>query len=280
MEIPAVLIRAFNLRGTLTLAEARLSGLVFTGIELGVNARDGNLRMHPISARLFDGTYAGDVRIDASGDTPALSVNEQVRGVNLGALAKAMFDQEDISGAINGTFTLSGRGADLAVIQQSLSGEMAFELVDGAWEGTDLWYELRRARALFKKEPVPEPPSPPRTQFSTVRLAGPVRDGVFRSDDLFAELPFMQLTGKGSVDLAAAEMDYRLSARVLKKPEFAGGMTAEELEDFTEAVIPLRIDGPLADPSIQPDIEEMLKDELEEKVRDKLEDKLKDLLKR
>ena len=182
--------------------------------------------------------------------------------------------------AFNGSFALTGRGADLAVVQQSLSGEMAMELVDGAWEGTDVWYELRRARALFKQEVPPEPPATPRTPFSSVKLTGPVRDGVFRNDDLFAELPFMQLTGKGSIDLAAAEIDYRLSARVLKKPEFAGDMTAEELEDFTEAVIPLRIEGPLAEPSIQPDIEEMLKDEVEKKVRDKLEDKLKDLLKR
>jgi AsmA protein len=280
VEIPADLIRAFNLRGNLTLEEAGLSGLVFTGIELGVNARDGKLRMHPISAQLFEGTYAGDVRIDASGDTPVLSVNEQVRGVNLGSLAKAMFDQEDISGAINGSFALTGRGADLALVQQSLSGEMAMELVDGAWEGTDIWYELRRARALFRQEAPPEAPSEPRTPFSTVKLTGPVRDGVFRNDDLFAELPFMQLTGKGSVDLPAAEIDYRLSARVLKKPEFAGDMTPGELEDFTGAVIPLRIEGPLADPSIQPDIEEMLKEEVEQKVRDKLEDKLKDLLKR
>lgn len=280
VEIPADLVRAFNLRGELTLEEATLSGLVFTGVELAVNARDGNLRMHPISAQLFGGTYAGDVRIDATGDTPVLSVNEQVRGVNLGSLAAAMFEQENISGAINGTFTLTGMGTDLADVQQSLRGDMAFELVDGAWEGTDVWYELRKARALFTKEPAPEAPSPPRTPFSTVKLAGPVRDGVFTSEELFAELPFMQLTGGGSVDLPAAEVDFRLSARVLKKPEFASEMTTEELEDFTEAVIPLRVEGPLATPSITPDIEAMLKKEVEKKVRDKLEDKLKDLLKR
>ena len=67
---------------------------------------------------------------------------------------------------------------------------------------------------------------------------------------------------------------------MLKKPEFASEMTTEELEDFTEAVIPLRVEGPLATPSIKPDIEAMLKKEVEKKVRDKLEDKLKDLLKR
>ncbi len=84
---------------------------------------------------------------------------------------------------------------------------MSFELLDGAWEGTDVWYELRRARALLKQEEAPEPTLPARTPFSSVAVSGPVTDGIFRSDNLLAELPFMQLTGKGSVDLPAAEID-------------------------------------------------------------------------
>jgi AsmA protein len=97
---------------------------------------------------------------------------------------------------------------------------------------------------------------------------------VFHNDDLLAELPFMRLTGKGSVDFAAAEIDYRLSARILESPEFAQDATAEELEEFTEAVIPLRITGPLADPSIKPDIEDMLKEEVKKEAKKKLFDRL------
>jgi AsmA protein len=148
------------------------------------------------------------------------------------------------------------------------------ELIDGAWEGTDLWYELRRARALYKQEPAPEPKLPARTQFSSVKATGPVSDGVFRNDDLFAQLPFMQLTGKGSVDFAAAEVDYRMTARILDNPEFVADVSPEELEEFTAAEIPLRITGSLADPSIAPDIEEMLKKEVKKKVEDEIKDKL------
>lgn len=288
VEIPSELVRALNLRGALLLDEAMLSGLAFTDIELGVTARDGVLHMHPISAQLYDGRYDGDVRIDASADTPVLSVNEKVVGVNLGSLAKEMFDQDNISGSINGTFTLSGRGTDLGAVQQSLRGNMSFELIDGAWEGTDIWYQLRRARALVRQEAAPEPTLPARTQFTSVQLSGPVRDGVFSNDDLLAELPFMQLTGNGSVDLVAAEIDYRLSARVLRSPELAGEITPEELDDLTGTVIPLRIEGALAGPSIKPDfesvirqkVEEEVEEQVEEKVRDKVEDKLKDLLRR
>lgn len=270
LEIPVDLVRAFNLRGGITLREVLLAGMTFENIELGINSSNGRLRMHPIKAEFFDGTYSGDVRIDASGNVPALSVDEKVSGVNLGALAKAVFDQDNITGTINGAFRLQGRGEDLAAMQRKLNGSMEFELLDGYYEGTDLWYELRRARALFKKEEPPELELPARTRFSNVRLTGPVTDGVFRNDDLLAQLPFLQLTGKGTVDLPTTEIDYQLTARVLQQPEFVEGATEEELEEFTEAVIPLRITGTAAAPSIKPDVEKMLRKEVEKKIKEKL----------
>ncbi len=284
IEIPSELIRLINARGSLKVGDANLGGMRFENVELGLNTNNGNLRLHPISATLFEGTYDGDVRIDASGDTPVMSVNERIKGVQLGALAQAMFEQDNISGTINGSFKLSGRGSDLAAIQRDLDGDISFELVDGAWEGTDIWYELRRARAAIKQEPAPEPQLPARTQFSQVRASGPVRNGVFSNNDLLAELPFMQLTGKGSVNLVEATVDYRISARVFDKPELIGDdISADELKDFTKTVIPIRVSGSLTAPSITPDVgkllEEQVKKEVEDKIKDKLEDKLKDLFK-
>ena len=274
VEIPVDLIRAFNLRGSLTMQEALLSGMKFENARLGLNISSGVLRLNPLAADLFGGKYEGDVRINASSDTPVLSVNENVRDVSLGSLAVAMFEQENVTGTINGTFTLSGSGPDLGAIQRSLRGNMTMELADGALEGTDVWYELRRARAALKQEPVPEPELPARTEFSTISVSGPVRDGVFRSDNLFAELPYMQLTGAGEVDFAAAEIDYRMTARILERPEFVTDATEEELEEFTEAVIPIKVSGSLLDPSIAPDVETMLRKEVEKEIKDVLLDKL------
>ena len=154
---------------------------------------------------------------------------------------------------------------------------MAFELADGAWEGTDIWHQLRSARALFKKEPPPERRNPPRTEFSSVIATGTVTDGVFRNEDLLAELPFLQVSGNGSVDLAEAEIDYSLQARVLERPEFVDGASKSELDDFTQAVIPLSVTGSLNSPSIRPDVDGMLKAEVK-KVVDAKGDELKNRL--
>lgn len=274
-EIPADLIRPLNARGNLRITSATLGNMEFENVVLGLNAANGRLRLNPVTSGLLGGTYSGDVRIDASGKTPVLSVDEKIEGVNLAALAKAMFDQDNITGAITGSFTLTGRGQDMDAVQRSLAGNMAFELSDGSFEGTDIWFELRRARALLKQETLPKQELPARTRFSSVKATGVVKDGVMQNDDLFAELPFMQLKGSGSVDLAAATVNYGLTARVLKKPDSMTGMTEAELNDFTEAVIPLKITGPLTSPSVKPDVAGLVRKRVEETLKGKLLDKLR-----
>ncbi len=280
IEIPADLIRPLNATAKLEVAEILMGDIPLQNVEVSLLTNNGKMRVHPITASVFDGSYDGDIRIDVSGSTPQLSFDESIDGVNLGALAQAMFETENISGTVSGNFKLAGTGSNTAEMQQTLNGGMNFTLLDGAWEGTDVWYELRAARALFKQEPAPERKLPARTEFSSVTATGTVTDGIFRNDDLLAELPFMRVTGRGSVDLPKATVDYGLTARVLEKPEFVTEATDAELAEFTEAVIPLRISGPLSSPSIKPDIEEMLKKEIEEKVEEEVKDLLKDLFKR
>ena len=278
--IPEDLLRPLNVRGELTLDSVQMSGLELEDVTVTVNAKDGKLRIHPITSTLFGGTYSGDITVDTSASVPTLSVNETVQGIDLAKLAKAMFDQDNITGSIAGNFRLGGRGHDMAEIQNSLGGTMSFELKDGTYEGTDIWYELRRARALLKEEEPPEPVLPARTKFSTVTASGVVKNGVMRNDDLVAELPFMRLTGSGDVNIPQGTVDYSLNARVLKKPDAMDGATSEEIEDFTKTVIPLKITGSLASPSVRPDLESLLRQRVEEEVKEKIEDKLKDLFKR
>ncbi len=267
-EIPIELIRSINARGNLSVDNAIFAGMRFTKVRLGLTSRGGKLRLNPLSAELFEGSYSGDVSIDAAGDTPALSLNERVSAVKLTPLARAMFERENISGTINGSFVLNARGKTLSAMRSKLNGNMSFELADGAWEGVDFWHQLRTARALYRREPPPERRGPPRTEFSSVTATGTVTDGVFRNEDLVAALPFMQVTGSGTVDLVAGEVDYGLRARVLERPTFKGA-SEEELAQFTEAMIPVRVRGPLADPSVRPDIEALFREEVDRAIEKK-----------
>jgi len=274
VEIPADLIRPLNARGNLRVAAALLGGMEFQNVVLGLNSANGRMRIHPVTADLYGGSYSGDVRVDVSGATPVLSVDEKIQNVNLADFTRALFKQENITGTISGGFILSGRGNDMTAVQKTLGGNMSFELLDGTYEGTDIWYELRRARALLKGGEAPKPVLPPRTRFSSVSATGVVNNGVMRNDDLSAELPFMQMTGRGTVDLAAATVNYDLTARVLERPESLKNVTEAELNDFTKAVIPLKITGPLTSPSVKPNVEALLRKRVEDEIKSKVFDKL------
>jgi AsmA protein len=274
VEIPVELIRALNARGNLSIASASLGNILFEKVTLGLNSANGKMRIHPIAADFFDGGYRGDINIDASGKVPSIAVDENIANVSLRPMVKAMYDVDNVTGTVNGNFKLGGSGADMDAIRRDLDGSMSVELLDGAWEGTDVWYELRKARALIKGEPAPKAPATPRTQFSSMVASGKVTDGVMQNDDFFAQLPFMQLSGKGSVNFVEATVDYTATGRFLEKPEFITAVSEEELDDFTRAVIPFRITGPLADPDIKPDVEEMLKDRAEKEAKKAIADKL------
>ena len=280
VEIPADLIEPLKARGELKIDTVLLGGLQLDQVALSLNVADGRLRIHPIAAALYGGSYSGDVGIDVTAAKPVLSMDETVQGVDLAKLARAMFEQDNITGSINGNFKLSGRGNDLDEVQASLGGTMKFELRDGTYEGTDVWYELRRARAVLKKETPPEPVLPARTKFSSVTATGVVTNGIMRNNDLVADLPFMQLTGSGDVNIPAGTVDYSLKARVFEKPEALEAATPEEIKDFTKTVVPLKITGSLSDPKVRPDVEALLRQRAEEELEEVVKDKLKDLFKR
>lgn len=281
IEIPVDMIRGLKANGSFKINRAFLSGMEFTNLELGLQSSGGKLRLHPLSAELYEGTYSGDVRVDASQDIPSISVNERLAGVNLAALAKSMFDQDNISGTINGSFVLAGSGRNLAAIRRDLDGNMSIELIDGAWEGTDVWYELRAARAMFRQEPAPDPILPARTEFTSVSATGTVTDGIFENTDLLIRLPFLQLTGSGIVDLPAAQLNYSVEARLLDNPELMSGLSEAELADFTKTVVPVKITGSLNSPSIRPDIEAVFRQQVEgafEEQKEELKNRLFDRL--
>jgi len=154
---------------------------------------------------------------------------------------------------------------------------MSLELVDGAWEGTDVWHQLRAARAMFRQEPAPPANLPARTEFTSVSATGTVTDGIFKNDDLLIQLPFLELTGSGIVDLPAAQVNYSVEARVFDKPELMPGISEAELADFTKTVVPVKITGPLNSPNVRPDIEAVFRQQVEgalEEQKKKLQNRI------
>lgn len=286
-EIPVDMLRALNARGELRVGEATFAGIKFTKLRLGVNGRDGKVRFHPAEGSMYGGTYRGDIGLDATGQVARVTLDEHVSEIDFAPLFKDFFETDRVSGKGNANVKLSGSGRTTDDIMKTLDGTLDFKVVDGALEGADLWYEIRRARALLKQQAVPERSGPARTPFNSLQGTGKMNNGVLANNDLTVAMQYLKVTGQGTVDIPNSALDYRLVATVLKIPR-EGADTSQE-QDLVDAQIPVKVTGALSDPKIRPDLEGYLKGQvkekldeekgkLEEKVKEKLGDKLKDIL--
>jgi AsmA protein len=285
-DLPVDALRELNARGNLRVGKATLSGLEFADVRLPLDANGGRVHLGPTQARLFGGGYNGDMVLDARPAQARLSLNEKVRGIDIGALMKATFDTDRVVGRGDANAVLTGTGNTDAAILKSLAGKLDFNVKEGAIAGVDVWYELRRAVALFKRTAQPvRPAGAPKTAFKALQGSATLDKGLLRNDDLVADMEYLKANGKGSLDIGAGTIDYRLVAQVYKLPPEGEGA---ELADLKAAEIPITITGPLADMKIRPDVEGLAKarlkqevkekkEELKEEVKKKLGDKLKGL---
>jgi AsmA protein len=197
-----------------------------------------------------------------------------------------MFETRRVSGRGNAAIKAVATGADTAALLRSLTGTLEFHLDNGALEGADLWYEIRRARALLKSQPVPARSGPERTPFTAFSATGRITNGVVSNDDLIAALQYLQVRGRGTADIAAGALNYHLDVSVLDIPEEGGDGTG--MKDLAGLNIPVIISGTFAAPKVRPDLAALArarvqqeidkrKDELRQKLKDKLREKLKGL---
>ncbi len=284
--IPVEALRTLNARGQLVVQQAIFAGMTFTNLRLGVAARDGKVRFNPSEASMYGGQYHGDIGIDATGAAARVSLNEHVNGVDFAPLFKDLFKTNRVAGKGTANVVVNGTGRTTDEVLKTMAGTVDFKVLDGALEGADLWYEIRRARALLRQQAIPERSGPARTPFSALTASGTMQNGVLTTKDLNVAMQYLKVTGEGDVNVPASTLDYKLVATVLKIPREGADADAQELVD---AQIPVRVTGSLSDPKVRPDVEGYLKgqvkkrveqerEKVEQKVKDKLGDKLKDLL--
>ncbi len=271
-DIDTTALKTLNAKGRLRVGQLTLSGLVFTDAQVSVNVANGVLRLHPFTTRFYGGEYAGDVRLDASGDQPKLSLNERLTGVQLAPVLKVLSDHQFVSGSAGGGFTLSATGKTVKGMLASLTGNLDLAVTEGALEGVDLVYELQRAQSLLAKQVPLARTGAARTAFDAMKVTGKVDKGVISSDDLDISTAVLKITGAGAVSLAEQTLDYRLKAKVQEAPPTDA---TQDLGQLRGATIPLRIAGTLSDPKVSVDMEDVLVDQAKKELEDAVMEKLK-----
>lgn len=282
--LPLDTLRRIDAHGTLRVGTATFAGLAFADAVLPVAAKDGRIRLGPTAARMYGGTYNGDIVLDAKPVQAQLSLNEHLRAVDVGALMKAAYDSERLSGRADANLVVAGAGNTDEALLHSLAGKIDADVKQGALNGVDIAYELQRVNALLKKQLPPQRTGPSRTAFNALQANGTIDKGVVRLDDLRMETDLLKVRGKGTLDTSTEAINYQLVASV-NPVSGTRGPVSGGLDALGAVEVPLSITGSLSSPTVRPDIEALAKGRLGQEVQKKaselvkkqLGDKLKDL---
>lgn len=268
-------LRKLNLDGRLRIGQFGFDGLKLSDTDISVSAAGGQIRLDPLSSRLYGGKSQGRVRLDASSDPLRLDMDQKLVAVDMGALLADFADIDNLGGTMNFRLKGSSSGNSGDVLMQNLAADLSFSMDKGVYRGMDVWYEIRRAHAMLRRMPAPTRTGTEETPIDSLQLTGKLGNGTFTTDTLIAEIPFLRVSGKAAVEVQARTLASELEALVYEKPVFADGTSLDELENVR---IPFTVSGPVADPKVRVDLGKMVKgaatETLKDTVRKKLFDKL------
>jgi len=274
-QLPLELLRALDVQGRLKIDQLKISNLHSRNIFLPTSAKQGVIRLSPMSAELYDGRYQGNISLNVQQDTPQLGIDETLQNVQIGPLLKDFWGDDKIRGKANLNAKLTARGLDPVAFRKTLNGTARFEFLDGAVKGFNLAQMERDLKARLKGEPVAKDKVPLETDFASITGSLTATNGLVQNKDLQAAMPYARAIGAGKAYLVSEELDYTLQVKFTSEAVGQGGQTYAQMDKIP---LPIHFRGTFSQPRIQPDydavIKALAKQEVE-KQKEKLEDKAK-----
>jgi AsmA protein len=256
-------------------------------VKINLLARGGLVSALP-EAKLYGGSYTGDLQIQTRTKPVTLRSKQDVRKVAIGPIVKALYGKETLTGEVNFVGQFFSEGETQAAITSHLNGDGQFHVSNAELKSMDMrqlilgkWYD----KVKFAQEKNPDKEV---RVFDSMRGSIRIKSGVAYNKDFLAISRVADLRGDGYANLNTTQIDYTMNVVPKKSLAFSLGGHTYELKD---KVIPTRVTGSWSDPKIDYGIDDVYKDEFkqtavykktqaaEEKLQGKLqqeEDKLKD----
>jgi len=250
--LPKDTLRALNAEGALAADSLKVAGLRFTAARVKLRAAKGRFQLESLDADAYGGHIRGAGSMDVRSEPPAYTWTQDVKGLMLGPLLHDLHGADSFSGTAQSTASLRARGDDFDAIKKSLDGKLDFRVVDGAIHGVNIAQQLRDGIRKLKGLP-PGPAEPPRTAFSLFSGSGNISSGVETSRDLLLVAPRFRINGAGQADLVRESLDYKLVITL----EGSEGAFDEGVLGISN--VPVRVSGPMRQPTITPDVEAVLR---------------------
>lgn len=218
----------------------KASGAKMSNVTMNMKGGRGQYRVDPIRASLYGGSLDADASFDLTGQVPASKLTASLASINLGALLTDVTGKASMRGTARTAFTISAAGMEGTQILKTLNGSGTFYVANGDFPlASDLPAQLDIEQKGAREE-VKSATS--QTSFSELKGSFSIKNGVVSNNDMFLAMRMADVSGRGDVDLPARQIDYLATMDLL-----------------SASVLPIRIRGPLSDPSIFVDPVELVR---------------------
>ena len=261
--LPVDTLRALDVDGKLKVDQVKLRNLRLSNVLLSLTGKDGLVTLHPANAQLYQGSYNGNVRVDARGKVPTIAIDERIQNVQAGPLLKDLQGKALLTGVASVDAKLTAAGNDDAALKRSANGLVRARVVNGAIEGVDILGDLCKLLSTADIGSVVENPlgalfgiaaskaqaSANETRFTEMSVSVQFKDGVAYSDDLDLRSPALRVGGKGKLLLDQMFLDYMAEPAIVSSCQGQGGQAFSELAGVP---LPIQVKGVLPDVQTYP----------------------------
>jgi AsmA protein len=279
VDVPVDLsgLKGLNAEGKLAIGALQVEGLKLSELKAQLRAAGGRADLAPHSAKLYEGTLAGALTLNAAGNRIALK--ETLNNVAIGPLVKDAAGRDAVEGRGNIALDVTAAGATVNAMKKALGGTARIALRDGALKGINLAEALRKTKAALGSKSAQQQPADTaqRTDFSEMTASFAIKNGVAHNDDLDVKAPLLRIGGAGDIDIGNSRLNYVAKATVVATSKGQGGADLDHLAGLT---IPVKLTGPFDAPKYEIDYGAVASQAAKAKATEKVQEKLKDLLRR
>lgn len=239
---PFAALKNLNLDLSVRMASLQVKGTQLEDIQANISAHQGQLQIKPLKLA----AYGGQIQIQAAVDTQAQparwQLQHQIQGIETQALLQQMADMQLFRGRLSAQGQYQTQGQNTPSLLANLSGELQAQIQQGALQGMNISRDLCSAVALAQGRELTRTWSQD-TEFERLDARLIFQQGQAKNPDFHAQIPGLELTGQGQVDLIAQTLDYQLGARFTNTAD----QYACKVNPYLERIRwPMRCQGPLS----------------------------------
>jgi AsmA protein len=215
---------------------------------LRIALHDGKLVADLTELALYKGAGQGRVALDGTQPGVGLDATFQLKGLQAEPFLTDAAGFDRLSGTGNFDVAVNGRGKSQRQIVSSLGGKGGLGFRDGAIRGINLAAMVRNVATAFTGGAG----SDEKTDFAELGGTFIIVKGILSNQDLALKSPLMRVEGKGTVDLPARALNYRIDPKLVASLQGQDGGSAAGI------TVPVLVTGPWDNLSYRPDLEALV----------------------